>query len=219
MKFIDVICSGYIDLSKRRVDPEDVGKCEDRYNKAKAVHSVLRHVADQRSFRLETLYQTVGWPLYRKYGHAYDAFKALTSGFVLSPLFICFIYFCCCLDCTDICINIIHRDSDEDIFEGLEIDPETKQALVSHVKRKLAPQPVKIRSDVEVTCFSYEGIDAIKEALSLGEQVKTQQAQVKIKLIAPPMYVMTCMTLDKDLGIEMLNQAIEAVTTCITAKG
>jgi translation initiation factor 2 subunit 1 len=51
----------------------------------------------------------------------------------------------------------------------LEIDPETKQALVSHVKRKLAPQPVKIRSDVEVTCFSYEGIDAIKEYL----QVKT----------------------------------------------
>ncbi len=37
---------GYIDLSKRRVSPEDVSKCEDRYNKAKAVNSVLRHVAD-----------------------------------------------------------------------------------------------------------------------------------------------------------------------------
>merc|ERR1711998_433423 len=36
---------GYIDLSKRRVDPEDVGRCEDRYNKAKQVHSVLRHIA------------------------------------------------------------------------------------------------------------------------------------------------------------------------------
>ncbi len=37
---------GYIDLSKRQVSPEDVSKCEDRYNKAKAVNSVLRHVAD-----------------------------------------------------------------------------------------------------------------------------------------------------------------------------
>ncbi len=37
---------GYIDLSKRRVSPEDVSKCEDRYNKAKAVNSLLRHVAD-----------------------------------------------------------------------------------------------------------------------------------------------------------------------------
>lgn len=24
---------------------------------------------------LETLYETIGWPLSRKYGHAYDAFK------------------------------------------------------------------------------------------------------------------------------------------------
>ena len=66
---------GYIDLSKRRVDPEDVAKCEERYNKAKAVHSVLRHVADMEGKSLEALYQTVGWPLYKKYGHAYDAFK------------------------------------------------------------------------------------------------------------------------------------------------
>ncbi len=66
---------GYIDLSKRRVDPEDVVKCEERYNKAKAVHSVLRQVADQKKKPLEELYQKIGWPLYRKYGHAYDAFK------------------------------------------------------------------------------------------------------------------------------------------------
>jgi translation initiation factor 2 subunit 1 len=66
---------GYIDLSKSRVDPEDVGKCEERFNKAKAVHSVLRHVAGLKGLKLENLYQQVGWPLYRKYGHAYDAFK------------------------------------------------------------------------------------------------------------------------------------------------
>lgn len=62
-------------MSKRRVDPEDVVKCEERYNKAKAVHSVLRHVADVKGLRLDDLCQKVGWPLYRKYGHAYDAFK------------------------------------------------------------------------------------------------------------------------------------------------
>jgi translation initiation factor 2 subunit 1 len=66
---------GYIDLSKRRVDPEDVIKCEERYNKAKAVHSVLRQVADMKKRNLEDLYKQIGWPLYRKYGHAYDAFK------------------------------------------------------------------------------------------------------------------------------------------------
>jgi translation initiation factor 2 subunit 1 len=57
------------------VAAEDIAKCEDRYNKAKAVHSVLRHVAGNRGMSLEALYRAVGWPLYRKYGHAYDAFK------------------------------------------------------------------------------------------------------------------------------------------------
>lgn len=66
---------GYIDLSKRRVDPEDVVKCEERYNKAKAVHSVLRQVADQKKKPLIELYEKIGWPLYRKFGHCYDAFK------------------------------------------------------------------------------------------------------------------------------------------------
>jgi len=156
------------------VDPEDVTKCEERYNKAKAVHSVLRHVADQKKLRLETLYQRIGWPLYRKYKHAYDAFK------------------------------IALAETGEDIFdsEGVEADEETKNMLVSYVKRRLAPQPVKIRADIEVTCFTYEGIEAIRESLTIGEESGTPDVPVRIKLIAPPMYVMTSMTLDKDLGIE-----------------
>ena len=36
---------GYIDLSKRRVSPEDVLKCEERFNKSKAVHSIMSHVS------------------------------------------------------------------------------------------------------------------------------------------------------------------------------
>jgi len=29
----------------------------------------------------------------------------------------------------------------------------------------MAPTPMKLRADFEMTCFSYEGIDALKEAL------------------------------------------------------
>jgi len=70
-----IFSPGYIDLSKRRVSPEDVVKCEERYNKSKAVHSIMRHVAEKTQTPLETLYQSIGWPLNRKYGHSYDAFK------------------------------------------------------------------------------------------------------------------------------------------------
>lgn len=67
--------TGYIDLSKRRVSPEDVVKCEERYNKSKAVHSILRHVAEATQTPLETLYSQIAWPLDRKLGHSHDAFK------------------------------------------------------------------------------------------------------------------------------------------------
>ncbi|CAM9682776.1 unnamed protein product, partial [Chrysoparadoxa australica] len=124
---------GYIDLSKRRVTPEDVLACEERYNKAKAVHSVLRHVAEMRGLALEELYKAVGWPLYKKYGHAYEAFRACLTG--------------------------------EDVMAGLEIDEETKDVLTTYIKRRLAPQPIKVRADIEVTCYTYEGVDAIKDTL------------------------------------------------------
>lgn len=70
------ICAiGYIDLSKRRVSAEDVVKCEERYNKSKAVHSIMRHVAEKTQTPIESLYQDIGWPLNKKYGHSHDAFK------------------------------------------------------------------------------------------------------------------------------------------------
>ena len=70
---------GYIDLSKRRVSEEEAQACEDRYNKSKLVHSIMRHVAETLEVDLEPLYQRIGWPLYRKYGHAFEAFKLIVA--------------------------------------------------------------------------------------------------------------------------------------------
>ena len=69
---------GYIDLSKRRVSPEDIAKMEDKYNKSQggALHHAPRQ-RDQPHERLEELYTQFGWDLYKRFGHAYDAFKLL----------------------------------------------------------------------------------------------------------------------------------------------
>mmetsp|Transcript_4883 Transcript_4883/g.15483 ORF Transcript_4883/g.15483 Transcript_4883/m.15483 type:complete len:300 (-) Transcript_4883:220-1119(-) len=181
---------GYIDLSKRRVSAEDVVKCEERYNKAKAVHRVMRHVADRQHRALEEMYTIVGWPLYKKYGHAYDALK--------------------------LCLS----DESDSVFHSCpNMDDETKMCLVDYVKKKLSPQPIKVRADVEVTCFTYQGINAIQEALLSGQDLSISECPIQIKLIAPPMYVMTTMTLDKELGIETLNAAIAIVSEKIILKG
>ena len=182
---------GYIDLSKRRVSPEDVAACEDRFNKAKAVHGVLRHVAERRKYYLEDLYEKIGWPLYRKYGHAYDAFK----------------------------LAISDDKNAGDPFVDIDVPQDLKDEIKTYILRRLAPQPIKIRSDIEVSCFTYEGIDAIREALSDGMAVGTENSAIKIKLIAPPIYVLSTTTLEKDVGIALLNKSIDAIREKITSKG
>lgn len=62
------------------MSPEDIVKCEERYNKSKMVHSIMRHVAEKTNVPIETLYENIAWPLNRKFGHAIDAFKlSITS--------------------------------------------------------------------------------------------------------------------------------------------
>ena len=186
---------GYIDLSKRRVSPEDVAACEDKFNKAKAVHGVLRHLAERRKFYLEDLYERIAWPLYRKYGHAYDAFKIALA-------------------------EEQGGGSDtDDPFASLDVPADVIDELKLYIRRRLAPQPIKIRADVEVSCFTYDGIDAIRDALFAGIAVGTENSPIKIRLIAPPIYVLSTMTLEKDAGIALLQKSIDVILEKISEKG
>ncbi|XP_078037157.1 eukaryotic translation initiation factor 2 subunit alpha [Augochlora pura] len=186
---------GYIDLSKRRVSAEDVEKCTERYAKAKAVNSILRHVAELLHYdsddQLEELYQKTAWHFEEKYkkqkASAYDFFKQS----VLDP----------------------------SILAECGLDEDTKEVLLNNIKRKLTSQAVKIRADVEVACYGYEGIDAVKTALKAGLALSTDELPIKINLIAPPLYVMTTSTPEKQDGLKALNDAINAIETKITSLG
>lgn len=35
----------------------------------------MKHVAETQHRKLDDLYKQFGWPLYKKFGHAFDAFK------------------------------------------------------------------------------------------------------------------------------------------------
>ena len=72
---------------------------------------------------------------------------------------------------------------------------------------------------MEVSCFTYEGIDAIRDALFAGIAVGTDNSPIKIRLIAPPIYVLSTMTLEKDAGIALLQKAIDVILENISKKG
>ena len=101
------------------------------------------------------------------------------------------------------------------MLDGIEIDESVRKELEANIARRLTPQPVKIRADVEVSCFGYEGIDAVKNALREGESVSTENIPIQIKLVAPPLYVLVTHSTDKNGGIALLEQALERISESI----
>eukprot|EP00112_Aurelia_sp_Birch-Aquarium-sp1_P009971 Seg2153.3 transcript_id=Seg2153.3/GoldUCD/mRNA.D3Y31 product="Eukaryotic translation initiation factor 2 subunit 1" protein_id=Seg2153.3/GoldUCD/D3Y31 len=183
---------GYIDLSKRRVSPEEVKKCEEKFNKAKTVNSILRHVAEVLEYesdeQLEELYEKTAWYFDDKFkttGGSYEIFK--------------------------------HAVNEPTILDDCQLDEKTLEVLLTDINRRMTPQAVKVRSDIEVACYAYEGIDAVKAALKEGLKFSSEEMPVKINLIAPPVYVVTTTTLERELGVETLKKAIDAIEVSINA--
>lgn len=107
-----------------------------------------------------------------------------------------------------------------DVWDGIEFPSDAAKAeLTSYISKRLTPQPTKVRADIEVTCFAYEGIDAVKNALRAAEALNTPETPVKVKLVSPPLYVLTSQCLEKTQGIVILEQAIQAIKDNITKNG
>ena len=97
--------------------------------------------------------------------------------------------------------------------------PTVLPALLQQISRRLTPQPAKIRADIEVTCFSYDGIDAIKTALLQGEKMSTENCPIKVKLVAPPLYVVVANTLDKEIGLATVRSGVNKIREIVESFG
>lgn len=183
---------GYIDLSKRRVSAEEVKKCEEKFTRGKTVASILRHVGELLQFdsdeELEDLFDKTAWYFDEKHKASGGAYEAFK-----------------------------HAVNDPSILDECNLDDKTKQVLIENINRRMMPQSVKIRSDIEVSCYSYEGIDAVKKALKEGLKHSTEEMPVKINLIAPPLYVVTTTTLERELALSTLGAAIQSIKESIEA--
>jgi len=202
---------GYIDLSKKRVLPDEVQKVEERWNKSKAVHSIMRHVAKETHYPVEELYRRFGWPLAKAFNHAHDGCKWALQ-------------------------------NKEEFKKQFDIPPDLVDVFFKNIENRLRPQVVTIRAAIECTCFTKEGIEAIKKALKAGltEQQQQEQSQqqpelseqseqsqqqhsddtsIKIKLVAPPLFTVSLSTLNPQQGINSVNRVVEIIQNNIKLSG
>jgi len=218
---------GYIDLSKRRVSPEDMTKCEDRYMKSKTVASILRHVASkvpsssssgapapqtalENNADEHEEEDTVGGVTDVGHEKGEEVLEMLYEN-IAWPLGRKYGH-------PHDAFKFALTEPDE-VFKGLEASPEIIKLLMATVARRLTPQPIKLRADIELTCFKPAGIDAIKRALNAGEAASTATVPIKAKLVAPPFYVLDTNATDKHAGVETLEAAIGAINRSISSEG
>mmetsp|Transcript_43891 Transcript_43891/g.80449 ORF Transcript_43891/g.80449 Transcript_43891/m.80449 type:complete len:358 (+) Transcript_43891:43-1116(+) len=201
---------GYIDLSKRRVAPEEAQEKEEAFAKAKAVHGIMRHVAKANEINVEDLCMKISWPLYMKHApegqlqevrgrEAYECFRKHVA------------------EESNVWDQIDFSQPGADLTS---MEEKIKAEIEVHLKRRLIQQKLRIRAKVDVGCNEYEGIDAIKRALIKGQEAGADQEEIelKIKLIAHPLFVVTCECREKEKGLEVVQQAMKSIEDSIKSE-
>merc|ERR1712216_524263 len=62
------------------------------------------------------------------------------------------------------------------------------------------------------------GIDAIKESLQEGKKATKEGFEIDIKLIAHPVFALTCNCFDKEEGVKVLAVALDFIKAAIESK-
>jgi len=246
---------GYIDLSKRRVSSDQLVAAMERFQKGKAVHSIMRNVAEKLDMPLVELNRMITWPLARSkmFIHPKDAFvlaiqdpdrifaelKRVSAEYLEQLTVRLAALRKKEADGADEVLDAghhqggKHEEEEEEeemsaeemeasiaaLKRGLDLPAEIRDMLMTTIKRRLTPQPIKIRADINVSCYSYKGIDAVKEALQCAKKFSLERHPVTVSLIAPPQYTIQTTALEKNEGIERTKQAVEAVRESIVANG
>lgn len=178
---------GFVDLSRKRLNPEDKKACEERYNMQLKVHNIMRQTAAWLEEDLLSLYERFGWPLKKHFNSLYEAF-------------------------------MISLNEPDRVFSKVDLDEKTKTLLLENINKRMKPVSCKVCSDFEISCYTFEGIDAVKRALqeSLEKMKDVEDMELTVRLIRSPLYEVATYTPKIQQGIEHITKLLKYIETSIT---
>jgi len=110
------------------------------------------------------------------------------------------------------------QDSMYNLFTQIyddQVDSSCIPGLYEAVKARLVPRKETVTKEFTVTCFSPEGIDAIKEVLNSAQA----QFQIEVKLVRVPKFSISQKTDDVPSTEAFLESVVEFIETEIANKG
>eukprot|EP00483_Globobulimina_turgida_P013575 UN13600 len=146
---------------------------------------------------MKDLYKLFGFKCAKDYGHLYDGFKFAMNNW------------------------------EQFLIKYPNVPQDVQPFLQKNIEKRLKPQIVTVRAKVEITCFTHEGVDAIKrslkEGLAVGGDIKSDDnnnakddMNLKIKLVAPPLFTVSVSTYEPVKGIKLVNLVVDAIHDSIS---
>jgi translation initiation factor 2 subunit 1 len=200
---------GYVDLSKKHVTAADATLAEERHTKTRAVHSLLTRVATKSGVSLQSLYEVFGWDLHRRFDHAHDALRLVAATKEQGD----------------------GEDTAKPFPEVLQPYSNDKRVpaaawaeLIKLSRRMFVAKPALLRATLELTCFEFDGIEAVRAALQAAEATSVAGAmEIVAKLVAPPTYVLVMTTtaaanVSNEAALAHLTAACACAQATLTAR-
>lgn len=185
---------GYIDLSKRRVSNEDGLKAKELFARNKTIHGIMRHTATILERPLEDICKLISWPLFKEFGmnRTYDALRRIVNDGSIDLI-------------SPVCSELVSH-------------PEVVEALMTAASRKLTPSEVRVRALFDVTCYSTDGVLAIKESIKQVVDA-CKDDQIVIKLISAPQFLIETSGIGKEACSARIVKALDMIKANISARG
>lgn len=189
---------GNIDLSRTGLLPEVAAAKEEAFAKAKTMHAIMSCVASNNGVQVEELCKKVSWPLFRNHSDAFEALRRHVFGEI------------------DLWSELDFSAPGTDL-SGLA--SKLKSEVEAEMRRRLDQMMIHLRAKAEVSCFEYEGIDAVREALQQGSAASRPDCQLKIRLIAHPLFAIECACAKRDTGVQTIDTALNLIAKSIKQAG
>lgn len=109
---------------------------------------------------------------------------------------------------------------DPSILHPYNLTTPFEEGLLQSIRRRFDLPTLRIRAEIEVSCFTYEGIDAIKASLGKGNDCATPDMPIKVQLLAPPRYLVHATTrLAAPIAIDLMKHACEQIGLDMQSRG
>nr|MCH9716687.1 hypothetical protein [Gammaproteobacteria bacterium] len=175
---------GYLDLSKRTVNEQDIEATKQKYRDGKLINTIMNQVALETNIELRSLYESLVWPLYQQH----NVLTTLQAATV-----------------------------DPSVLEDFNLSAPILSSITKQCQKYMKPKMLKLNAHVQVTCFTPEGIDVIKDGFALA--IQDSNPPVKATLIAPPVYLLSTECMDKQSGIDVLTRSLDLLGELVTSRG